>query len=96
MHEHAQGKGRSRQSRTFKQPVQACSIEPVALFLPALQVVGVSVDSQFSHLAFSNTPRNKGGLGGCAYPLLADITKKISADYGVLITEGGDAGVSLR
>lgn len=69
---------------------------PLTRCSPLSQVVGVSVDSQFSHLAFSNTPRNKGGLGGCAYPLLADITKKISADYNVLITEGGDAGVSLR
>ncbi|KAL6758909.1 2-cys peroxiredoxin [Haematococcus lacustris] len=60
------------------------------------EVVGVSVDSQFTHLAFVNTPRNKGGLGGCKYPLVADLTKKIATDYGVLITEGPDAGVALR
>ena len=56
----------------------------------------VSVDSKFSHLAWSKMPRNKGGLGGCSYPLLADITKAISKDYGVLIEEGDDAGVALR
>lgn len=60
------------------------------------QVVGISVDSQFTHLAFSTTPRNKGGLGGCKFPLLADITKKMSRDYEVLIESGDDAGISLR
>jgi alkyl hydroperoxide reductase subunit AhpC len=43
-----------------------------------VQVIGASVDSVFSHLAWINTPRNKGGLGGLSYPLLADITKSIS------------------
>ena len=56
----------------------------------------VSVDSKFSHLAWSKMPRNKGGLGGCNYPLVADITKAISKDYGVLIEEGEDAGIALR
>jgi peroxiredoxin (alkyl hydroperoxide reductase subunit C) len=59
-------------------------------------VVGFSIDSKFTHLAFSNTPRAKGGLGGCAYPLLSDLTKSIAKDYGILIEEGGDAGVTLR
>jgi len=56
------------------------------------EVLGVSVDSQFSHLAWINTPRAKGGLGDLAYPLLADINKKVSQDYGVLL----DGGVALR
>lgn len=56
-------------------------------------VIGVSVDSQFSHLAWSNTPRKQGGLGGCKYPLLSDLTKSIAREYGVLID---DAGVALR
>lgn len=43
-----------------------------------------------------NTPRNKGGLGGISFPLLADVTKSISKDYGVLIEHGGDAGIALR
>lgn len=57
------------------------------------EVVGASVDSAFSHLAWINTPRNKGGLGDIHYPLLADITKKVSRDYGVLLE---DQGVALR
>ena len=56
------------------------------------QVIGASVDSQFSHLAWIETPRKQGGLGGLKYPLVADLTKKISADYGVLL----DGGISLR
>jgi alkyl hydroperoxide reductase subunit AhpC len=57
------------------------------------QVVGVSVDSHFSHLAWVKTPRNKGGLGQMNIPLVADLTKEISRDYGVLIEE---KGIALR
>ncbi len=57
------------------------------------QVIGASVDSQFSHWAWKNTPVDQGGIGQIRYPLVADITKKISADYGVLLE---DAGVALR
>jgi alkyl hydroperoxide reductase subunit AhpC len=56
------------------------------------EVIGCSTDSQYSHLAWIQTPRAKGGLGGLTYPLVADLTKKISADYGVLL----DGGVALR
>lgn len=56
------------------------------------EILGCSIDSQFTHLAWVNTPRKEGGLGEIKYPLLADVTKKIAADYGVL-TEGG---VALR
>ena len=58
-----------------------------------VEVVGVSVDSQFSHLAWKNTPVDKGGIGNVEFPLVADLTKQISRDYGVLL-EG--AGVALR
>ena len=56
------------------------------------EVLGVSVDSQFSHLAWIRTPRAEGGLGGLKYPLVADLKKTISADYGVLL----DGGIALR
>jgi alkyl hydroperoxide reductase subunit AhpC len=56
------------------------------------EVIGVSVDSHFSHLAWKNTPRKEGGLGHINYPLVADLNKTISRDYGVLI----DAGIALR
>jgi peroxiredoxin (alkyl hydroperoxide reductase subunit C) len=57
------------------------------------EVVGVSVDSHFSHLAWKNTPVDQGGIGDIQYPLVADLKKQISRDYGVLL-EGG--GVALR
>jgi alkyl hydroperoxide reductase subunit AhpC len=56
------------------------------------QVLGASIDSKFSHLAWIRTPRSEGGLGALKYPLVSDLTKKISTDYGVL----ADAGFALR
>lgn len=58
-----------------------------------MQVVGISTDSHFSHLAWINQPRKEGGLGGLSYPLVSDFNKNISRDYGVLIEE---AGIALR
>lgn len=52
------------------------------------EVLGVSVDSQFSHLAWVQTPRNEGGLGDLNYPLIADLKKEVSEAYGVLTEEG--------
>ncbi|XP_029962120.1 thioredoxin-dependent peroxide reductase, mitochondrial [Salarias fasciatus] len=57
------------------------------------EVVGVSVDSHFTHLAWINTPRKVGGLGSIHIPLLSDLNKQISRDYGVLL-EG--PGIALR
>ncbi|KAI9337937.1 thioredoxin-like protein [Obelidium mucronatum] len=60
------------------------------------EVIGCSVDSKHSHLAWINQPRKTGGLGEMKIPLISDITKQISSDYGVLIEQGGDIGLSLR
>jgi alkyl hydroperoxide reductase subunit AhpC len=57
-----------------------------------VQIIGVSVDSHFSHLAWRNQPRNQGGIGDIAYPLVADLNKQVSRDYDVLL----DGGVALR
>jgi peroxiredoxin (alkyl hydroperoxide reductase subunit C) len=51
-------------------------------------VVGCSVDSPFTHLAWKKTPRNQGGLGEIGFPLLADLTRSAATDYGVLLEEG--------
>ncbi|KAK5666567.1 cTPxI [Batrachochytrium dendrobatidis] len=61
-----------------------------------VEVVAASVDSQFSHLAWTKQPRSEGGLGDMKIPIIADITKTISRDYGVLVESGSDAGVALR
>jgi peroxiredoxin (alkyl hydroperoxide reductase subunit C) len=56
-------------------------------------VVGVSVDSHFTHLAWKNTPVEKGGIGDVKFPLVADLKKQIAVDYGVLFE---DAGIAFR
>lgn len=57
------------------------------------EVLGVSVDSEFSHLAWVQTERTAGGVGDLKYPLVSDIKKEISQAYNVLDPE---AGVALR
>ncbi|NEQ04678.1 MAG: peroxiredoxin [Moorea sp. SIO4E2] len=57
------------------------------------EVLGVSVDSEFSHLAWIQTDRKDGGVGDLAYPLVSDIKKDISTAYNVLDPE---AGIALR
>ncbi len=57
------------------------------------EILGVSTDSKFSHRAWINTSRDENGLGQLKFPLASDITKKVAADYGVLIE---DEGIALR
>ncbi|XP_073134724.1 2-Cys peroxiredoxin BAS1, chloroplastic-like isoform X2 [Henckelia pumila] len=57
------------------------------------EVLGVSIDSVFSHLAWIQTERKSGGLGDLNYPLVSDVTKSISKSYNVLIP---DQGIALR
>eukprot|EP01024_Parvocaulis_polyphysoides_P058378 TRINITY_DN6271_c0_g1_i1.p1 TRINITY_DN6271_c0_g1~~TRINITY_DN6271_c0_g1_i1.p1 ORF type:complete len:259 (-),score=36.34 TRINITY_DN6271_c0_g1_i1:66-842(-) len=60
------------------------------------QLIAASTDTEETHLAWIKTPRKRGGLGFMQIPILADTTKKISADYGVLIDEGPAEGIALR
>jgi len=55
-------------------------------------VIGCSVDSHFSHLAWASTERKDGGIKGVTFPLVSDLNKTIAADYGVLL----GSGVALR
>ncbi|PZV05498.1 MAG: peroxiredoxin [Leptolyngbya sp.] len=57
------------------------------------EILGISVDSEFAHLAWIQTERKLGGVGDLNYPLVSDIKKEISADYNVL---DPDSGVALR
>jgi len=64
-------------------------------------VVGCSVDSHFSHWAWLNTPKDKGGIEGVTYPLVADLSKTIAVNYGVLageweFNEEGEMGFSTN
>lgn len=56
-------------------------------------LLGISVDQKYSHLAWLKQPRDKGGIQGITYPLVADVTKQISKDYGILDEANG---VALR
>jgi len=56
------------------------------------EVIGVSVDSHFTHLAWKNTPVKQGGIGNVQYPLVADLSKSIATSYGVLF----DDAIALR
>lgn len=62
------------------------------------EVVGISTDSHFTHLAWLRTPRSQGGVGKLQFPLIADISKKISKSYGVLVEDETDElfGAALR
>ena len=53
-----------------------------------VQLLGVSIDSHFTHLAWRNQPRKEGGLGQIDYPLVADLNKSISKSYDVLLPDG--------
>ncbi|MCB1180492.1 MAG: peroxiredoxin [Chlamydiia bacterium] len=55
------------------------------------QVVGCSVDSHFSHVAWLNTPRIKGGIEGVRYPLVSDLNKQMAKSYDVLKEDEGIA-----
>ncbi|XP_055338691.1 peroxiredoxin-2-like [Paramacrobiotus metropolitanus] len=57
------------------------------------EVLAISVDSHFTHLAWIKTARSEGGLGPVKIPLLSDLTHRISKDYGVYLQ---DAGHTLR
>jgi len=56
------------------------------------QVLGVSVDSHFSHWAWANTEIKNGGIKGVSFPLVSDLKKEIAAEYGVLLP----GGIALR
>lgn len=57
-----------------------------------VEVLGCSIDSKFSHFAWLNTAKDKGGIEGVKYPLIADIHRTIARDYDVL----SDDGVAFR
>lgn len=53
-----------------------------------VEVIGCSIDSKFSHFAWLNLPKNKGGIQGVQYPIVSDIYRNIARDYDVLAPEG--------
>ncbi len=64
-----------------------------------VQVLGCSIDSQFSHLAWKNTNVDNGGIGQVGYPLVADLDKSIARNFDVLVgrdEDGNGGAVALR
>lgn len=55
------------------------------------QVIGCSVDSVFTHMAWLNVPKAKGGIAGISYPLVSDLNKAIATSYDVLLHQEGIA-----
>jgi alkyl hydroperoxide reductase subunit AhpC len=72
---------------TFVCPTEIIAFSDRAQEFEALgvQILGVSVDSHFSHSAWRNLSRDQGGLGNIKYPLVADLSKQIAKDYDVLL-----------
>jgi peroxiredoxin 2/4 len=58
-----------------------------------VEVVCVSIDSEFTHYSWRNTPVQKGGIGAIGFPMVADVKHEIARAYGI---EFADAGVALR
>lgn len=79
---------------TFVCPTEIIAFSDAASQFEELgvQIIGASIDSHFTHLAWTNTERDKGGIGKTAFPLVADLNKQIATDYDVLL----DGGVALR
>ena len=75
---------------TFVCPTELCAFQEQleAFSSRNAQVVGCSVDSHYSHLAWLTTPRNKGGIEGIEYPLISDLNKTISKEFDLLNEEG--------
>ena len=59
----------------------------------SVELVGVSIDSQFTHFAWRETPIEKGGIGRVHFPMVADVKREIIKTYGI---EHPDAGVAMR
>jgi peroxiredoxin (alkyl hydroperoxide reductase subunit C) len=79
---------------TFVCPTELCAFSDRIAEFHALgaEVAGVSVDSQYTHLAWTQKPRNEGGVRGIRFPLLSDLSRKTGLAYGVL----NEDGVALR
>jgi peroxiredoxin (alkyl hydroperoxide reductase subunit C) len=86
---------------TFVCPSEIIAMDNRVAALEGLnaKVIGVSIDSQYTHVAFRNTPIEKGGIGPVKFPLVADTDHRISTAYGIQ-SDGGesfyDAGVAMR
>jgi len=83
---------------TFVCPTEICQFSDKAADFEAnnCQLIGCSIDSQFTHREYTMKPREQGGLGPMNLPMISDLTKSIARDYGCLLDHSDDQGVALR
>ena len=83
---------------TFVCPTEICQFSDKAAEFEKIntQLIGCSIDSHFTHMEYTKKERKHGGLGPMNMPLLSDMSHNISRDYGCLIEDGPDAGISFR
>ena len=75
---------------TFVCPTEICAFNDAAAAFKKLnaELIACSVDSHYTHAEYTKKSRSEGGLGPMNIPMLADLTKNISKDYGVLTPDG--------
>nr|QCI06589.1 2-Cys peroxiredoxin [Erythroglossum lusitanicum] len=75
---------------TFVCPTEITAFSDVYDQITALntEILAISVDSEYCHLAWMQMDRNSGGVGNLNYPLISDLTKEISLSYNILTDEG--------
>ena len=75
---------------TFVCPTEICAFNDAAKEFKDTncELIACSIDSHFSHMEYTKKPRSEGGLGEMQIPMLSDLTKSISNDYGVLTPDG--------
>ena len=78
---------------TFVCPTEICAFNDSAAHFKDVncELIACSVDSHFTHMEYTKKPRAEGGLGEMSIPMLSDLTKKISEDYGVLTPDNAIA-----
>lgn len=83
---------------TFVCPTEICQFSDRSKDFEEIkcQIIGVSIDSHFAHMEYSKKDRKKGGLGKMNFPMVADVSHEIASQYGCMIEDGEDFGVSLR
>ena len=75
---------------TFVCPTEICAFNDASAHFKEVgcEVIACSVDSHFTHMEYTKKPRSDGGIGEMDIPMLSDLTKTISSDYGVLTPDG--------
>lgn len=83
-------------NKQFQEEILDFSEHSVRFAKHNCELLGCSIDSHFSHKSYISKPRQEGGLGEINFPLMADVSRRISQDYGVFVNNGTEQGTCLR